>query len=90
MVMAMIKVQEEDGFIYCLSYFINMRRKKKIKVSFNLVTTPSDGCDEDNVIVISAKVHGSKESSSLKPGRTLLVRLAYGYKSINASVIFVL
>ena len=67
-----------------------MRKKKKIKVSFNLVTTPSDGCDEDNDIVISAKVHGSKESSSLKPGRTLFVRLAYGYKSINASVIFVL
>ena len=44
-----------------------MRKKKKIKVSFNLVTTPSDGCDEDNDIVISAKVHGSKESSSLKP-----------------------
>ena len=66
------------------------KKKKKKKVSFNLVTTPLDGCDEDNDIVISTKVHGSKESSSLKAGRTLLVRLAYGYKSINASVIFVL
>ena len=60
-----------------------MRKKKKKKVSFNLVTTPLDGCDEDNDIVVSAKVHGSKESSSLKPGRTLLVRLAYGLSLIH-------
>ena len=35
-------------------------QEKKIKVSFNLVTTPSDGCDEDNDIVISAKFMGAK------------------------------